>query len=47
MLVRVDPATNRATATIALPEGPQGVTTGFGSVWVSFFASAKVVRFAP
>jgi YVTN family beta-propeller protein len=47
VLVSVDPATNQQTTTIALPDGPQGIASGFGSVWVSMFASAKVLRFAP
>ena len=47
VLVSVDPATNHQTTTIALPDGPQGIASGLGSVWVSMFASAKVLRFSP
>ena len=47
VLVSVDPATNHQTTTITLPDGPQGIASGLGSVWVSMFASAKVLRFSP
>ena len=34
-VVGIDPSTNEGTTTLDVPDGPCGVTVGFGSVWVS------------
>ena len=34
-VVGIDPATNETVSTLAVPDGPCGVTVGFDSVWVS------------
>jgi YVTN family beta-propeller protein len=32
-VTRIDPVTNRVTATILVPAGPRAVAVGEGSVW--------------
>ena len=45
---RIDPATNRVVATVAVGEGPSGLTVGSGgSVWVSNALSGTVSRIDP
>jgi YVTN family beta-propeller protein len=45
-VVGIDPATNEVVTTLAVPEGPCGVTVGFDSVWVSG-GSQTVARIDP
>jgi DNA-binding SARP family transcriptional activator/glutamine cyclotransferase len=44
---KVDPRTNRVLATYTLPDNPQNVTYGDGSVWVDSYDASKVWRIDP
>ncbi len=44
---RIDPATNRVTATIPVGEGPDGIAVGSGAVWVSGEFSEEIARIDP
>ena len=44
---RVDPATNRVTATIPVPDGPGGLTFAAGTVWVGSTGGDSVYRIDP
>ena len=44
---RIDPATNRVTATIPVGEGPDGIAVGSGAVWVSGEFSEAIARIDP
>jgi hypothetical protein len=44
VLVRIDPATDRAVATTSLAPGPWYVAAGAGAVWVGFPNSSMIQR---
>jgi YVTN family beta-propeller protein len=43
----VDPATNRVTKTVTLPVGPEFLTYGFNSLWLTNFDAQVVLRVDP
>lgn len=44
---RIDPATNRITATVAVGVGPRHLIAYRGQLWVSLFDAAELVRLRP
>jgi DNA-binding SARP family transcriptional activator/streptogramin lyase len=44
---KVDPRTNRVVATYTLPDNPQNVTFGDGSLWVDSYDASKAWRIDP
>lgn len=47
-VTRIDPATNTVTATIKVaPEGGEGITSGFGSIWEVDYGAGTVERIDP
>ena len=44
---RVDPATNKVTATIGVGAGPCGVAIGAGAVWVNGYGTDSVIHVNP
>lgn len=44
---KIDPRTNRVVAVYSLPDNPQNVTFGDGSLWVDSYDASKVWRISP